>query len=282
MELFLKTPEGDYLKCLNCGVVQHSNVPSISAIGKIYNREYFTKKKEGRGADFIGEEKLYKERFSDRLKRIEKRIKKGRMLDIGASVGHFMSVAKEHGWDVSGIEISADAVEMAKQRYRLDIQIGTIDDINIEKGLFDVVTLWHVFEHFPDPLSPLRKIYDCVRDGGLLVMELPNIESKEAKSDITKWSFLMPDEHIHHYTPKAISILLETNGFKVENIEYASGGTGIGEKMEKLGIAGIKNLLLKIFPPARRMRKGLLKVLTVHGSEEIMIIFARKIKQNPR
>lgn len=282
MELFLKTHEGDYLKCLNCGVVQHSNIPGISDIEKIYNKEYFTKKKEGMGADFIGEEKLYLERFGDRLKKIENRIKKGRILDIGASVGHFLFCAKENGWDVTGIEVSKDAVEMAKQRYGLDIQIGTIDDINIEKGLCDVVTLWHVFEHFPAPLSSLMKIYDVIREDGLLVIELPNIESKEAKRDIINWSFLMPAEHLYHYTPKAISILLETNGFKVEDIEYASGGTGIGKKMEKLGIDGIKNFLLKISPLARWMRRWLLKVLTVHGSEEIMIIFARKTKQDSR
>jgi 2-polyprenyl-3-methyl-5-hydroxy-6-metoxy-1,4-benzoquinol methylase len=281
MELFLNTPEGDYLRCLNCEVVQHSSIPNKSDIKKVYSREYFTKKKNGMGADFLGEEKLYSERFGDRLKRIEKKIKKGRILDIGASVGHFLFGAKQNGWDVSGVEISKDAVEMAKQRYRLHITVGTIDDINIEKGLFDVVTLWHVFEHFPAPVGSLSRINDVLKDEGLLVLELPNIDSKEAKRDGITWSFLMPAEHFFHYAPKSISILLESNGFKIENIEYTTGGTGIGEKMEKLNINGLKNLLLKIFPPVRWLRSFLLKTLTAHGSEEIMIVFARKMQQNP-
>jgi len=236
IELFIRTHAGNYLKCDNCGLIQWDNISDMSNIKAIYNDKYFTeKKRDGTGADFIGEERLYLARFRDRINRIERHVKSG---------GH--------------------------------IQVGTIEDISFKKDFFDVVTLWHVFEHLPDPKKTLKSIHSILKEGGLLVIELPNIGSQEAIEAGTGWSYLRPCEHLYHYTLDTITMLLRNTGFKVETIEYESGGTGIGEMMDRIGIGRVKRFLIQMFPPAILFKKWIYSLMTAKGSKEIMIVFSTK------
>lgn len=274
MGLFLKKAGSRYFKCSNCGVVCLENMPDPSEISAVYNDEYFIKKgKLGIGADFIGEEKLYLSRFRDRIKRIKKRISPGRILDIGASIGQFLHVAQQADWDIYGLEISEAAANMAKKRYGIHIQVGTLEEADFRRNFFDVVTLWHVFEHFLDPVQSLMKIHSLLRKDGLLVIELPNIGSKTAVKSGIKWPYLLPAEHLFYYSPSTISRLLENSNFQIETIEYTSGGTGIGDFMDRKGLSVLKRFLVGMSPLLNIFRGMSAKIF--HKSE-LMIIFSRK------
>jgi SAM-dependent methyltransferase len=278
MVLWIKTSEGNYLKCSNCGLVCRENIPAMSNIKTIYDSEYFIKKKKcGTGADFIGEEKFYLAKFKDRIKRIEKRLKSGRILDIGASVGQFLFIARKAGWDIYGLEVSKAAANMARQQYGIHIKVGSLESVKFGRNFFDVVTLWHVFEHFPDPKQSLKKIHSMLREDGLLVIELPNIGSKKAINSGVKWSYLVPTEHLFHYTPVTISRFLEKANFKIEAIEYVSGGTGIGDCMDEKGLWYLKKFLIARFPLVNWLKKMIIFIGQMWGPKDIMIVFARKI-----
>jgi len=278
MELFLKISSSKYLRCTNCGLVCLENMPDMSAIKTIYDSDYFVKKRKGGiGADFVGEEKLYLTKFRDRIKRIEKRIKTGRILDIGTSVGQFLFVARKAGWDISGLEVSVAAADMARQHYNINIEVGTLEDEAFGRGLFDVVTLWHVFEHFPDPMKSLKKIHSLLRKDGLLVIELPNIGSKKAINADVKWSYLLPAEHLFYYTPVTISRFLEKAHFRIETIEYVSGGTGIGDWMDKKGLVGLKKFIFVRLPVVNKIINTAPSIIAkIWRNKELMIVFARK------
>lgn len=276
LKLFLTTHKGNYLLCSQCGLVRFDRTYDISEIRKIYNDAYFTKKTgDGTGADFVGEEKLYLARFQNRIQRIENRIQKGNILDIGASVGQFLFVARASGWDVSGIELSEGAAGTAAKKYGIKMHVGAIETANFCDNFFDVVTLWHVFEHFSEPLQSLGKIHNLLKRDGLLVMELPNIGSNEALKNKEGWSYLRPGEHLFHYTPDSITHVMEKVGFKIEAVEYESGGTGIGEKMDKIGFGALKTLAIKLFPFVKWIRTLLLR-FSARDSKEIMIVYSRK------
>ncbi len=278
MELYLKISGTRYFKCSNCGVVCLENMPNLSQIATVYNDEYFIKKgTSGIGADFIGEEKLYFTKFQDRIRRIEKRIKAGRILDIGASVGQFLFVARKAGWDISGLEVSEAAADMARQHYKINIDVGTLEDVDFGRGLFDVVTLWHVFEHFSEPMKSLKKIHSLLRKDGLLAIELPNIGSKKAINAGVKWSYLSPAEHLFYYSPVTISRFLEKAHFRIETIEYVAGGTGIGDWMDKKGLAGLKKFIFVRLPAVNKIINIAPSIMAkIWSNKELMIVFARK------
>ena len=278
MELFLEISSSNYLRCTNCGLVCLENMPDMSKIKTVYNSDYFVKKgKGGLGADFIGEEKLYFAKFQNRIKRIERRIKTGRILDIGTSVGQFLFVARKAGWDISGVEVSEAAADMARQHYKINIDVGTLEDVDFGNDLFDVVTLWHVFEHFPDPMQSLKKIHSLLKKDGLLVIELPNIGSKKAINAGVKWSYLLPSEHLFYYTPVTISRFLEKAHFKIETIEYIAGGTGIGDWLDKKGLVGLKKFIFARLQVVNKIINIAPSIIAkIWRNKELMIVFARK------
>ncbi len=277
-EVFLKGADYRYLRCRDCGLVRLEAMPSRSELKGLYDQpDYFLEEQEdGTGADFIGEEQLYFSRFQERLRSIEKRIGMGRILDIGASVGQFLFLAKRNGWDIYGLEISKNAVAIAKDRYGVKIETGLLDNVVFQKDFFDVITLWHTFEHFSDPLSSLGSIAALLKKSGLLVLELPNIDSQEAKQEGEGWRFLKPKEHLFQYTPKTVTEMLQRSGFSVEAIEYEKGGTGLGKKMEKAGFGFLRHFIAhhRIGLWLKRM---ILSLAGNRGSREMMLVFARKI-----
>ncbi len=101
--------------------------------------------------------------------------KPGKILDIGCGGGVFLYtfLSKSSGWTACGIEPTVAYAELAQRRLNSDIKIG-----NYERGIcgksFDLVVLNHVLEHTPDPINFLMNIYDDLRPGGYLYLEVPH------------------------------------------------------------------------------------------------------------
>jgi 2-polyprenyl-3-methyl-5-hydroxy-6-metoxy-1,4-benzoquinol methylase len=143
----------------------------------------------------------------------------GRLLDLGCGKGHFLSAARSAGWDAVGIDHSRAAAEAAKRLYDIDIIVGDIADTAL-RGPFDVVTMWHVLEHVPEPAAILERIRPILRPGGRLVVSVPNLESIQARAFGRHWFHLDRQHHVSHFTPTALQALLERCGYGVEHTGY--------------------------------------------------------------
>src|SRR5205814_3600867 len=80
------------------------------------------------------------ETFSRDLAAVQRHERSGNLLDVGCHLGMFLEVAKEAGWDVTGLEPSRWSVEQARER-GLDVRHGTLDSVQFEAESFDVVTM---------------------------------------------------------------------------------------------------------------------------------------------
>jgi 2-polyprenyl-3-methyl-5-hydroxy-6-metoxy-1,4-benzoquinol methylase len=80
----------------------------------------------------------------------------GHLLDIGCGPGFFLDVARAHGWQVSGVEISTSAAEYARHAVGLPVVTGSIESVALPRGSVDMVTMWDVLEHVPDPAGAFR------------------------------------------------------------------------------------------------------------------------------
>jgi SAM-dependent methyltransferase len=137
----------------------------------------------------------------------------GRILDIGAANGSFLKVARDAGWEVSGCEPNRWMVQWCRNHYDLAMTAGTVFEGQYASASFDVVTLWDVLEHTPDPMAVLTECQRLLRPGGLLVVNYPDIGSLVARAMGRKWVFLLS---IHHYyfTPTTIARALQTVGMR--------------------------------------------------------------------
>ena len=138
----------------------------------------------------------------------------GRLFDVGTGGGSFPFVASKKGWQAEGCEPNRWLCEWGLKNYGLRIRPGTVFDQSCPAGAYDVVTLWDVLEHTPDPKQEIREVHRLLKDGGLIVVNYPDIGSWIARLMGRSWVFLL-DVHLYYFTRTTIRRLLEAAGFEV-------------------------------------------------------------------
>lgn len=140
-----------------------------------------------------------------------------KVLDIGCAGGAFLRAARSFGLSAIGIEPSQWLSNYARTKHDLDVRTGTLLDHHFSDTSFDIVTLWDVIEHVPDPSVELKEVYRILKPKGLLVVNYPDFGSLAAKILRKKWPFLL-SVHLVYYTRRTIRRQLAKAGFKVVSI----------------------------------------------------------------
>jgi SAM-dependent methyltransferase len=148
----------------------------------------------------------------DKIESIERPAGK-RVLDVGAAGGSFLAMAKERGYTPLGCEPSTWMCQFAREHYGLELHPGTIFDMPLEKGSVDLLTLWDVIEHTPDPKAVLARAHELLTPEGVLVMSWPDYASLAARLLGPKWPFLLT-VHLYYFTPTSMTGLLRRTGFR--------------------------------------------------------------------
>ncbi len=136
-----------------------------------------------------------------------------KVLDIGTAGGAFLDAAKKYGYDAYGMEPSADLVERGKAR-GLQLEQGTIESHGFEFGSFDMVCMWDVIEHLPDPKHALLEIKKLLKPNGVLLINFPDIGTWQAKIAGKKFWWIL-SVHLHHFTRKSVADICQRTGFEV-------------------------------------------------------------------
>jgi len=142
-----------------------------------------------------------------------------RHLDVGASYGWMVEVGQELGLDSTGIE-PGEAVPTA-EAVRHRVRRASLEDFAAEGGRFDLITLWHVLEHLPEPRRALELLRELLAAGGRLLIAVPNAEGRLYRAGIfleralrrpelmnELWYFHNPNMHFYYYTPRALAELV--------------------------------------------------------------------------
>src|SRR5262249_24452481 len=143
-------------------------------------------------AELDARERVWKQRF----RILEQYKKPGSLLDVGTGIGQFLAVARSSFTEVLGTEVSTTAIQIARERYGLNVFQGSIEDLTRHSCLFDNITLFHVLEHVPDPRATLKTCCSLLSSNGILVIAVPNeISSLRVltKRLLVKVGFRTPD-----------------------------------------------------------------------------------------
>lgn len=211
----------DIAACENCGFTFTVSPPDEKEIGRYYLSEDYISHSDLKRSPT---DQLYhlarKYMLRKKWKRINKAtgLKNGKILDIGSGTGYFLSYMQKKGWTSSGIEISELARNYSLSRFGLNvITPGQIE--TLEGNSFDCITLWHVMEHFQDPVYWLEKIRYLLKDDGLCLIAVPNVISTDAKWFRQSWAAYDVPRHLWHFSPVTLSDLLTKNGFSLIGIK---------------------------------------------------------------
>lgn len=185
-----------------------------------YEKRYFINENpKGGYANYIEGMAINKKTFTNRLKRIEKKFGKGRLLDVGCALGDCLIEAERLGWeDPQGIEVSDYAYKFAKAK-GLNVKKGALTRSSYKKESLDVVMYQDVIEHIFDSVDELKKAYSLLKPGGIIFIVTPDVGGIWAKCLGPLWYHYKPNEHVSYFSQDTIRLALKKAGFK--NIETA-------------------------------------------------------------
>ena len=151
-----------------------------------------------------------------KLRWIEKeKVQPGRILDIGAGTGDFLARAEKKGWEISGVEPSAGARELASKKGILlaDNSEGFPSDS------FDVITLWHVLEHVPNLEKQIQELDRLLKKDGILIVAVPNFKSFDAYKYKNEWAGFDVPRHLWHFSRNSIERIFTEFSFELVKVE---------------------------------------------------------------
>lgn len=181
--------------------------PSLENLGKYYESEDYISHTDNKRSLF---EKAYHFvkgiALKNKLNLINgQQVAKGKILDIGAGTGDFLAIAKNDGWQTTGIEPSDRAKGIAISKGITFVE----NTSELQNQSFDVITMWHVLEHVPDLDFQIKELKRLLKPTGTLIVAVPNFKSFDANYYKTHWAAFDVPIHFWHFSKKAIQLLFQ-------------------------------------------------------------------------
>lgn len=207
---------GQLEQCTACGFVTYRDFEQ-SELAEIYSEEYFAGDEY---PDYLGQQDALRRSMRHHLKQMSRyNPRRGALLEVGCAYGLFLDEARPHFQRVEGIDISAAPVAYARDKLGLDAKEGEFLTANYEGKTFDVVCLWDTVEHLPSPEEYLGKAAGLLGEGGMVFLTTGDIGSLNARWKGAGWRQIHPPSHLHYFSRRTITVLLERLGFEVVGIE---------------------------------------------------------------
>lgn len=137
-----------------------------------------------------------------------------RIVDVGCGLGHFLRRFADAHPDAhcQGVEVAPQAADRARAR-GLEVLRQPFHEADIPPASCDVVSLMHFLEHQPDPAADLRRAADLLVDGGILAVELPQLDGW-GRTLLRHWYWPhLPPQHLQVFNRAGLGRVLEALGF---------------------------------------------------------------------
>jgi SAM-dependent methyltransferase len=151
-----------------------------------------------------------------------------RILEVGSFVGGFLAEGLAHGWDMFGVDSEPDTTAFCRAR-GLPVFCGTLEEAQLNQASFDAVVISNTFDRLPDPHATLAAATCLLRNGGLLVIRIPNgacfqwamrrlprlpASLRRALLIMLAWNSLLAFPYVYGYTLGTLTGLAESHGFR--------------------------------------------------------------------
>ena len=200
---------GRIVRCRSCSLVYMNPRPHHQAVQDNYAAVEDVR--------YLEEEQGRVETFTASLDHLRRFVPSGTLLDVGCHIGTFLTVAESHGFTVAGVEPSRWASEIARSRVSGLIHRGAIEDAPMPEGGYDVVTLWDVIEHLPDPALDIRAIRSALTPGGIFAVSTMDVDSLFARLLGRRWPWYM-QMHLVYFSRATLCEMLRREGFEIADV----------------------------------------------------------------
>ena len=265
--------------CGKCGNVQQSEYYKTDVIIDFYSNYYRKIYGEYDPKEFYLIQRLKKgPRIFNFVKDI---IKPKKVLDVGCGAGGIISVFKDKGCEVLGIDFDEKFLECAKN-FKIPVLRGSINQLD-ENKKFDLIILNHVLEHIVYPVEFLEKVLKYLNPNGILYIEVPSLE--HVRNGGYKYDLLLYWQNAHtiHFNNQTLALVCKRAGLEaVKKTSFIHSCWVLSNSDKKLSdtekqksLAYTKNLILSI----ERNRKNwfcIFKNFLLNNLKKLLDIFGLK------
>lgn len=204
-----KTKDRNISHCRKCGLLFVSPIPSenqiLSIVEKVSQNFY---------KEYLAEFNSYSEYFKNKASDIDKLTSKGQLLDIGCGPGTFLEIAKKRGWDVLGIDLSAEAIKICKKK-KIKAKLATTNSLNTKSETFNVITAFQLIEHVQMPDQLLKHIFNMLKPEGYLILTTPDQQGFLSKIMGRFWFEYYNLEHLYFFRQSVLQNMVKNFGFQI-------------------------------------------------------------------
>lgn len=239
----LITKEGEFsiVECLVCGFVYVNPQPDEDYLKNHYQSYLPATEKE-----IVAWDKMMTQIFARSLKVITQVLPgRGRLLDIGSAHGFFLRDAIKSGFETCGLDLCQQAVDYSNaQGWQADCV--SLFDKKFPDNSFDVVTMFYVLEHLPDPAKYLKGVKRILKPGGVLLLRVPHTTPLVKFLKLFGIANKLYDapSHLNDFSPSTIKQMLENCG--LSNALTFIGGTTYPAKALPKAVSVFSGILADI------------------------------------
>lgn len=136
-----------------------------------------------------------------------------KILDIGGACSLTTVELGRYG-SVEVVEPDEQIAALARTELHLTVHPGYLpDQVPGPDGAYDIITLLDVLEHVDDDLASLQAIYRKLAPGGLLICNVPALQSLWSDHDVAL-------HHKRRYEGGALKALIKSAGFEIKRQTY--------------------------------------------------------------
>ncbi|PQO46591.1 class I SAM-dependent methyltransferase [Blastopirellula marina] len=147
---------------------------------------------------------------SQRAEKLVANVLKGAsVLDIGTGSGELLYVGKKLGYQMQGLEVDESYAQFGRANYGARIWNTSLREAELAPESFDAITTFHVLEHLADPLAAMQKMARALKVGGVVLLEVPNVESLDSRFS-QKWH----PGHLFHFNLVTMAALANLSGLQ--------------------------------------------------------------------
>jgi len=272
------------VECCECGLLYLNPRPIAVEIESWYGPSYFRGDQQSvrRGYENYLDHGVINDLRANAARKIalvseHLRFKGSSVLELGCATGEACCAAMNGGAHVVGCDLSADAIQRARQRYpEIQFYCKRAHESPFLPASFDGILAFELIEHLTSPLAFVRDAGSLLRPGGILAISTPNSDCGR-RVGWNRWlGFHASFEHLYFFGLSTLTRMLATAGLSVEGV-YSQGDGRVGGAE-----TSIRSLLRQtgLLQPATKIyRKALAPWATrwkKTGNDHTLLVVARK------
>jgi 2-polyprenyl-3-methyl-5-hydroxy-6-metoxy-1,4-benzoquinol methylase len=201
-----------YERCGDCGIVlRNPRLPEAYRVSRYAEQVLDDSRKQ-----LVPRKQVHYDYVSAELARLLGESRGRRLFDFGCGAGGFLVAARDHGFEVAGLEVNRDLARHVETVHSIPVFAGLIDDPEFRLGPFDVIASFQVFEHLIDPKHTLDQLLGHLAPRGLVLVEVPNLGASRER---WRRGSTMDDSHLFYFNARSLSRLMTEAGLEIVRIE---------------------------------------------------------------